>query len=485
MPLHATSAQGLSLSRILPDGHWFNSSSQPRITSCCTDASQCNAGDLFVVLDNDRLIDQEEIDTAIENGAVAILTERPLPNAVPQFLVDDCPVAFGVLCQSLSSHPCSALHTIGVAGSFGQASTSRLIGAMLKSDRKTPWLLPADQLDRCGPMALAKWLAEAGAASADHAILETPSTTLAKQQFSGVQLDAAVITNIRQDPTGFHPSLKHYQSAVTSLLDHLKPGGFAVINQDDPTSKQLLDKLDVPTLTIGIESEAQITATLLERQPSEQTFLVNAGSDSSVVRTRMIGDDHIYNCLSAIAVGLALDLEMPQIIAGIESVRSVETQLHRVDCGQPYHVYVDACQTRAGLEHAIRTLRPLVKGDLHVLVGVDHRSSCIERAQVGRLLETESDSCVISSTRLDRKLSLALAHEVLDGFDRPAQGHLMPDRARAICWTLSNARPGDAVLLAGGRESVGPDDTKLVDEDVVHYWLHDSANRNHCPWLPA
>ena len=82
-------------------------------------------------------------------------------------------------------------------------------------------------------------------------------------------------------------------------------------------------------------------------------------------------------------------------------------------------------------------------------------------------------------------MSLRTAHDVLDGFDRPAQAHLMPDRAKAICWILSQAQPGDVVLLAGGAESVGPDDVRLCDEDVTRYWLQHIDDPSQCPWVPV
>ena len=91
----------------------------------------------------------------------------------------------------------------------------------------------------------------------------------------------------------------------------------------------------------------------------------------------------------------------------------------------------------------------------------------------------------MTSTRFDRKLSLRTAHEVLDGFDRPAQAHLMPNRARAICWALAQARAGDVILLAGGLESTGPGDVPLGDDDVARFWLHHVPAPSTCPWLPV
>ena len=73
-----------------------------------------------------------------------------------------------------------------------------------------------------------------------------------------------------------------------------------------------LRQIDGPALTVGIDSPAEIMGTPIEQFPSEQTFLITAGSDTVPVRTQMIGRHHIYNCLKAAAVGLAYGIELPQ-----------------------------------------------------------------------------------------------------------------------------------------------------------------------------
>ena len=61
---------------------------------------------------------------------------------------------------------------------------------------------------------------------------------------------------------------------------------------------------------------------LIEQCRSEQTFLLTAGSETVPVRTQMIGTHHIYNCLTAAAVGLAYGIDLPTVVRGLEIGRA-------------------------------------------------------------------------------------------------------------------------------------------------------------------
>ena len=102
MPLNSHSARGLSLSEILTEGRWLTGR-EPRIRSCSTSAEQCQAGDLFVVLDEKDFVSQDLIELAIQRGAVAVLAERVIPCDAPQFLVDDVRQAFARVCQAVAA----------------------------------------------------------------------------------------------------------------------------------------------------------------------------------------------------------------------------------------------------------------------------------------------------------------------------------------------------------------------------------------------
>ncbi len=485
MPLSHSSAHGLRLSQVITGGQWFFADEEPRVGSCSCRADQCQPGDLFVVLDDDELTTQEQIQEAIDRGATSLLCERPLPCAIPQYLVDDCRVAFGQLCHALANSPSQSLRTVGITGTYGKTSVQMLLQAMFAASQQTSSSLSAATVENSGPTQVARWLAEVRAQGDHVAILEASSTALSRHQLSGLQLDAAVITNVRREHASAHNSLAAYQSAKARILRYLKPGGVAVLNADDPVCRSLLERLEQPTLTFGMHGEANLTATVLERHLSEQTFLIDAGDESLAVRTPIIGDGHIANCLAAAAVGLVAGLDLSDIVRGLERIESVPGCLQRLECGQPFAVFVDHSSSPHALANLLSTLRPLTKGNLTCLLGVDHRQSDTTRAQVGRTLERWSDASILTGSRLDRKMSLNAAHDVLDGFDRPAQAHVMPERARAICWALDQAEPGDVVVLAGAFPTNPRDAEALTDEDVSRYWLQQLDGDRNCPWMPA
>ena len=146
-------------------------------------------------------------------------------------------------------------------------------------------------------------------------------------------------------------------------------GSFAVINADDRTSTSYLAQINGPVLTIGMDSPAEVTGTLIERFISEQTFLLTAGSETVPVRTRMIGKHHVYNCLVAAAVGLAYGIDLATVVRGLEAVDHVPGRLQRLECGQPFGVFVDYAHTPDALAGSLRALRDVTEGRLICLFG--------------------------------------------------------------------------------------------------------------------
>src|SRR4029450_10525320 len=160
-----------------------------------------------------------------------------------------------------------------------------------------------------------------------------------------------------------------YRRAKRRLFTLLKAGGLAVINADDHRSRSLLPSLDVPCLTYGLHAEADVSAQVIERHRSEQTFLLTAGGDTIPVRTRMIGDHHVSNCLAAAAVGLASDIDLTTVVQGLEAIDRVPGRLERLECGQSFGVFVDGAATPETLALSIRAVRRVTSGRVIVIAG--------------------------------------------------------------------------------------------------------------------
>ena len=370
----------LSLRTLLPEAE-FLGGDDVRVAACTCDSRQVRPGHLFAALPGSRTDGHQFIDTAIARGAVAVLAQRPPQGlTVPVCRVPNVRDAYARICQALAGNPSFKLKLIGITGTNGKTTTSCLVASILAKSGQRVGLLgtlgyfdgevvePATHTTP-PPEALAHWLARMVANECSHAAMEVSSHALAQSRVAGMRFDVACVTNVSRDHLDFHPSLQDYRLAKSKMLDHLAPEGVAIVNADDPVAAGYLRRFAGPALTIGLRAHAEITATPIEQFPSEQTFLITAGSETMPVRTRMIGTHHIYNCLTAAAVGLTYGLELAQVVRGLEAVESVPGRLQRIECGQPFSVFVDYAHTPDALAACLQALRKVTAGRLTCVFG--------------------------------------------------------------------------------------------------------------------
>lgn len=481
---------GIRLRDILPEARLIGAN-EIYFRSCCGSWKECQTDDLFVAIVDDDQDGHDFTHEALAGGANAIVTERLLTTDKPQCLVSDSREAYGKICQALAGQPSRRLTTIGVSGTDGKTVTSHLIRSVFEAAEVRSGLVSSIEVDCGGDQEsvpgdglnaprLAEQLTRMVMADCDNAIVEVSSDALAKRSLAGVDLDVAVLTNIRESHSHLHGSSDNYRRAKMRLLDQLKPTGFAVLNIDDATIHFLIQEIEKPVLTIGIKQEADVTARLIERSSSEQTFMITAGSESVPVRTAIIGDPHIYNCLAATAVGLAKGLDLATIAKGLEAANHIPGRLERIECGQSYGVWVDSARTTGQLANAIRTLRQVTTGSVWCICSVEEGQTEFFRRRMGEIVEKAADRVIITRTTVDQSIDYEPAHQVLDGFKKPSAARLIPNRFKAIEWALQHAQPGDSVLVTGCGDRpfalMGEDQWTITDRDVCQAWLYDHAS---------
>jgi UDP-N-acetylmuramoyl-L-alanyl-D-glutamate--2,6-diaminopimelate ligase len=444
-------------------------------------------GALFVALAKTGRDCRGSISEAMRRGCGAVLLQHRDPEiSVPACFVPDVQEAYGRLCHALAGNPSHRMKIIGVAGTGGRTTVSCLIASILNSTGQKIGILGRlgclDGREVCSSIRsippaedLADILARMVANGCSHAVLDVSGAALGKRRAEGVQFDAACVTGLRRNRSGRNDPLWNGQGTGPRVLDFLAPEGFVVINADDPGSVGCLSEIDGPVLTVGLRSAAEITARVVEHGVGGQVFLLAAGSETIPVRTSMVGARHVRHCLMAAAVGLAYGIEIVKIVQGLEAVNYVPGRLQRIDCGQPFGVFIDDARTPHALAAALRALRPVTSGRLMCVfsTGESDPSLC---SRMGRVAERFADLCTITGESRRIPISGTVLRDILSGFRRPAAVEIMPERAGAIGWALSNATEGDVVLFAGQRRPRQPDAEGkrpvLDDCELVRKWLH-------------
>lgn len=490
MSTQLATREGLRLCEILSDAQ-FIGAQDILVRSCCGQWDDCQPNDVFVAIIGPDTDGHEFAHEAVERGAVAVVTERLLSIDYPQCIVRDSREAYGKICQALAGTPSDHLVTIGVGGSAGKTTTSHLIRSILAQAKTRVGLSSSIEVDmgqgfqsvpptQINSPTLAEQLSQMVMAGCGSAVVELSSKSLAQRSLEGIQLDVSVITNIRHDHLDFHGSTKNYRRSQLRILSHLKPDGMAVLNADDPESHFLLDQLECPVLTFGIKQDAHVTAELIERSPSEQTFMIHAGCESVLVRTGIIGKQHIYNCLAATTVALSVGVELSVIAKGLESVGTLPGRLERIECGQDFGVWVDSARSPYQLATMLRAVKDSIQGKLWCVCTTNEGQAQLERRHLGEVVERTANQVVLTQSEIDGFADYEPAHQVLDGFSRPESVRLIPNRFQAIEWVLQQAQPGDAVVITGCGEKpfalVGEERWAISDRDVCQAWLYDNAS---------
>ncbi len=455
------------------------------VRSITHDWQRCQEGDLFVVLSDLEGDTLGRAMRAVEQGAAAILTECLLPLSVPQCIVPDAREAYAHVSMALAGRPDQTLLTVGITGTAGKTTTSLLLASILDAAGESPSLVhdselhwPAEYSRPVLQAGIAAHLRQVASAGRSPAIIEATSRALAQRQLAGVQFDIAVVTNVRRDHLDLHHSPVNYRRAKARLLEQLKDDGVVIVNADDRYACRLADESLFPVLRFGVHQPAELTATVIERHPAGQTFLLDAGEETYPVSTPVIGEWFVSNCLAATAAALALGIDLTTIVRGIEQARHLPRRLERIECGQPFSVYVDAAATPETLAAALKSVAQVASGRVWCLVGPPPDRDPQQRPWLGRVAERYADHAVITRCEQDLTPSgtpFEEAHDLLDGYDRLASSRVLPSRSAAIEWVLSQATAGDAVLIAGSADPLVYEETSDNDVALVKELLYERA----------
>lgn len=478
-----------SLRKLLPEAV-FLGAGDIRVSSCTCDTRQLRPGDLFAALVGSNCDGHDMAAAAVAAGCSAILAERPLPAAsVPICIVPDSREAYGRICQELAGNPSRRLKVVGITGTNGKTTTACLIARVLNYGGHKSGVLgtlgycdgenfepathttpPADRL--------AYWLKQMDDNDCTHAVMEVSSHALDQSRLAGMELDALCMTNVRRDHLDYHRTIYDYRLAKSKAFSHLSPKGFAIINADDPIAAGYLHSIDGPVLTIGIRCRAEISGTIIERHVCEQTFLLTAGSDTVPVRTRMIGRHHVYNCMCAAAVGLTYGIDLPTIVRALESVEEIPGRLQRIECGQPFSVFVDYAHTPDALQSSLAALREVASGRLVCVFGAGGNRDRWKRPLMAQAVEAVADRIIVTNDNPRGEDPQAIIGDILDGFEDLTNVEAVEDREAAIHRALEAAHPGDCVLIAGKghetRQIIGSEERPLDDCEIARQWLYEN-----------
>jgi UDP-N-acetylmuramoyl-L-alanyl-D-glutamate--2,6-diaminopimelate ligase len=431
-----------------------NGAPEVPISGLAYSSESVTPGTLFFCVPGFRADGHDFAPRAVERGAAALVSERPLPLGVPEVVVDDVRAAIGPAAARFYGDPTAELRVVGITGTNGKTTTAFLVRHVLEAAGVQTGLLGTvkrvvggeeEEVERTTPEAIdlhatfRRMLDRGDRACA----MEVSSHALELGRVGGIRFACGVFTNLTQDHLDFHETMDGYFEAKRRLFDR---SDISVVNVDDPYGRRIAAELEGP-VTFAVDRDAGYRAREVGFDLSGSTFLCQTPEGEVQMRIPLPGLFNVQNALAATAAARALGLELPAIAEALTTFGRVPGRFEPVDEGQDFGVLVDYAHTPDSLENVLRAAREVARGRVQVVFGAGGDRDRSKRPLMGDVARRLADRVIVTSDNPRSEDPESIVDQVMEGAGPDAERQV--DRRAAIALAVDTAEAGDVVVIAG------------------------------------
>lgn len=303
--------------------------SDTRFNSVGADSRNIAQGQLFVALKGENFDGHDFAQQAIQQGAAAVLVNRPIAGAETALVVDDTYQALGDLAaywRSKFDMPLAA-----ITGSNGKTTVKEMLASILRAATNNPTAVLAtvgNLNNHIGlPLTLLKLTAQHRYAVTEMGMNHTGEISYLSDI---AKPTVALINNAGSAHIGELGSLEAIAKAKAEIFEGLAADGIAVINADDVFAPLWQASAGAhKTITFGLQNKADVTASY---QLQANTSILDITTPQGLVKVHLPtpGVHNVLNALAATATALSMGAPLHAVAAGLESYAGVKGRLQHL-----------------------------------------------------------------------------------------------------------------------------------------------------------
>jgi UDP-N-acetylmuramoyl-L-alanyl-D-glutamate--2,6-diaminopimelate ligase len=450
-------------------------------------STQVQPGYMFVAIEGFAADGRQYIDDAVNRGATIIATTDPARVRKNWVTLVQTRTPRRFLAQVANRYydfPGRKLTMVGVTGTNGKTTTTYLLRQMARQAGTEPGFVgtieywDGAQKHKAGQttpesLDLVRLLAKMVESKATMCIAEVSSHSLELDRVFDLDFKVAVFTNLTQDHLDFHRTMDNYRAAKMKLFTGLMPTAYAVSNLDDAMGRNIPHETKARVVTYGtrpdLEPVPDVHGQVLGVRPDGLECEVTADGTARPVRLRLIGRHNLANLLAAYGAGRALGWDHEAIVRGAEALEAVPGRLQPVKNERGFAVFVDYAHTPDALKRVLSTVREFTTGRVITVFGCGGDRDRAKRPLMGAAVAALTDLAVVTSDNPRSEAPNAIIEEIVKGMNGTGTRLVEPDRREAIRKALVEAKPGDAVIIAGK----GHEDYQIVGRQRL--WFDDAV----------
>ncbi len=436
-------------------------------------SKEVEPGDLFVCTMGVTADRHDFIDSAIENGAAAVIVSKDVgEKTIPIIKVPDTNRELPYLCQKFYDYPDTKLKMIGVTGTDGKTSTSTIIQSLIGSDTcgyigtngrscaafsgDNPNTTPDAHL-------LYDYLDEFVRFNCKYAATEASSEAFFRGRLQAMQYDVAVYTNITSEHLNIHGSFENYVACKLQLFKQTKSDGICILNKDDRYYDVVLAACNGQVYTYGLGSDNTLQIVNFKVFPNKTDITFNYKGNYFDVESPLLGDFNVSNLAAALLTCLELGFKLEDLLKNISSL-NVDGRLQLLNTKTPYYVMVDYAHTPNGITRLLNFVHTLDINRSIVVIGQAGERDSIKRPQVGDVVVNNATYAIFTYEDPRSEEPAMICEDIIRNFKGIKDNYeIVIDRREAIQKAINMANEKDMVLILGkGNETY----QKLKNETI-------------------
>ena len=425
-------------------------------------------GYLFVAIKGFSTDGHQYVESAIENGATAIMIEEgcdlknlKIPEDITVIMAKNTREGLAITASNFYGNPSRKFKLIGVTGTKGKTTTTFMIKEILEKAGKKVGLVGTiatyingkkiKDSDRTTPesLELQQLFSQMVEAGIEAVVMEVSSQSLKLHRVDGCEFDIVLFTNFSEDHISpkEHPDMEDYFQSKLKLFHMCKTG---IVNTDDLYGAKIPDLFpDNNITTYGIDNYANVLAKDITITNSYVDFKVKITDRNERVKTGIPGRFSVYNSLAAICVAQKFAISPEVIKEALLEVR-VPGRSELVNNKLELPIMIDYAHSPESLQNILQAVKSYTRGKVISVFGCGGDRDSGKRPIMGEISGRIADFTFITSDNPRTEDPEKIVEQIEEGMKKTKGNYkVVVDRVEAIKQAIQMATKRDIIVLAG------------------------------------
>ena len=429
-------------------------------------------GDIFVCTMGISADRHDFVDSAIENGAVAIVASKKIDVSVPVIYVENTNEELPLLCQKFYNYPDKNLELIAITGTNGKTTTAQLIQDLIGNDicgyQGTNGIICkefSESIVNTTPDSDRQYMyfdrfVKAGC---KYMSMEISSEAFYRQRVKNLRFKIGIITNITQDHLNIHKTIENYVSCKQQLFRQVTNDGFSILNIDDKYYEDTRKVANGTILTYG-KKDSDLQIVNIDEELTKTNITLKYKDELYNIESPLLGEFNVYNLCAGILALLSLNYEIDDIISRIPNIKVPHGRVEFLTYGQDYNILLDYAHTPDAFNNLYKLLEKVKQQRIITVTGSAGGREHEKRPAMGKLVLDKSDYVIFTMDDPRNEDVNSIIDDLVSTSDKNNYERII-DRKDAIFKAFDMAQKDDIILIAGK----GTDNYMALGNEYVPY----------------